>query len=224
MLVIAQQSFNRFLAGSFGLHLLLAILFVALPRGEVDGVVGGGYKTVSLNLVKRSSNPVIQQKPASKIDNKQSKEIVNKDAYHMNPEKKQFASKPSEPVVPINDVADNNQEVLIAGQDSKTTIASTAMKGMVKDYTFRLQAWLEQKKRYPRKALERSIEGQAMLSFAIDRSGNVQHYNLQKSSGFELLDNEVLQMVKRASPFPRVPDNYPASRLSFTVPVNFAIN
>lgn len=61
---------------------------------------------------------------------------------------------------------------------------------------------IEQSKRYPVLARSRKIQGVAVLSFAINPSGGVEKLSLVKSSGSELLDEEALSTVKRASPLP----------------------
>lgn len=61
---------------------------------------------------------------------------------------------------------------------------------------------IEQAKRYPVLAKARKIQGVAVLSFSINASGGVESLHLVKSSGSELLDEEALATVKRASPLP----------------------
>ncbi len=61
---------------------------------------------------------------------------------------------------------------------------------------------IEQAKRYPVLARARKIEGVAILSFSINPSGGVEALSLVKSSDSDILDQEALATVKRASPFP----------------------
>ena len=62
-----------------------------------------------------------------------------------------------------------------------------------------------------------------MLRFAIDRSGKVLDYRIEKSSGFELLDREAVAMIQRASPLPPMPPEMRADRLEVVVPVPFVL-
>ncbi len=61
---------------------------------------------------------------------------------------------------------------------------------------------IEQSKRYPVLARARKIQGVSVLSFTINESGGAEKLVLVKSSGSELLDEEALSTVKRASPLP----------------------
>ena len=81
-------------------------------------------------------------------------------------------------------------------------------------------ARLERAKRYPSGARRRGEEGVAYVSFAIDPQGRVLSAQLARSSGHSELDQEVLALVRRASPLPPPPPGVPST---ITAPVKFAI-
>ena len=97
------------------------------------------------------------------------------------------------------------------------------MPGDVVDYMAVLQAWLEKHKEYPRGARLRRMEGTTLLYFVMDRDGKVLDFRIQKSSGYEILDHEVEEMIKRAQPLPQMPDNMTQARLELVVPVQFLL-
>lgn len=84
----------------------------------------------------------------------------------------------------------------------------------------RLLAHLERRKRYPSGARSRREQGTAHVRFSIDGNGNVTAVRLARSSGFPELDQEVVAMVRRASPVPAPP---PGVNRTLTVPVRFRI-
>jgi len=84
----------------------------------------------------------------------------------------------------------------------------------------RLMARLERAKRYPSGARRRGEEGIAYVSFAIDGEGRVLSAQLARSSGHVELDEEVLALVRRASPLPPPPPGVPST---ITAPVRFNI-
>ena len=86
-----------------------------------------------------------------------------------------------------------------------------------------LLAWLERHKRYPRVAQEQRQQGVASLRFALDRQGRVLSFRLDKSSGFTLLDEEVLELIQRAQPVPAPPPEIPGDRIEVAVPVAFML-
>ncbi|KAB2707177.1 energy transducer TonB family protein [Brucella intermedia] len=84
----------------------------------------------------------------------------------------------------------------------------------------RLMAHLERRKRYPSGARSRGEQGTAYVRFRIDDAGNVLSASLARSSGFPELDNEVVEMVRRASPVPAPP---PGVNKTITAPVRFTV-
>jgi protein TonB len=106
----------------------------------------------------------------------------------------------------------------------QTALAAPAGRaGPPPDYVALLHQALERKKEYPRAARQQRQQGRAMLRFAIDRGGNVLSYRIEKSSGYEVLDREVVAMIQRASPLPPIPAEMAADRLEVVVPIPFAI-
>lgn len=83
----------------------------------------------------------------------------------------------------------------------------------------RLLAHLERRKRYPSASRSRGEQGTAYVRFSIDTSGNVLSVRLARSSGYPTLDEEVLAMVRRASPVPTPPQGV---NRNITVPVRFS--
>ncbi len=84
-----------------------------------------------------------------------------------------------------------------------------------------MAAHLARFKRFPAEARARGERGSAMVSFALDGNGRVSSVRLARASGSKPLDQEVIAMVNRASPFPAPPDGRPKS---FTAPVSFQLN
>ncbi len=84
----------------------------------------------------------------------------------------------------------------------------------------RLLAHLERRKRYPSLARSRGDEGTVFVRFAIDEAGRVLSASIARSSGSASLDQEVLGLVRRASPVPAPP---PGAPRDVTAPVQFRI-
>ncbi len=76
-------------------------------------------------------------------------------------------------------------------------------------------------KRYPDSARARNAEGVPAVSFSLDGAGRVVSVSLARSTGQGDLDAEVVQMVRRASPFPTPP---PGATRSFTIPVRYKVD
>ena len=75
-------------------------------------------------------------------------------------------------------------------------------------------------KHYPASA--RGASGTAVVRFELSRSGDVIGSAVTKSSGNAALDQEALNLLRRASPFPPFPAAKPGDQDSYIAPVNFA--
>ncbi|MBI1622227.1 energy transducer TonB [Aquamicrobium zhengzhouense] len=84
----------------------------------------------------------------------------------------------------------------------------------------RLMSHLERRKRYPSSAKRARKQGVVQVRFTIDGSGNVGSVALTRSSGVSELDNEVLSLVRRASPVPAPP---PGVSRTIVVPIKFSL-
>jgi protein TonB len=60
---------------------------------------------------------------------------------------------------------------------------------------------IEKAKRYPREARRKGREGKVVLSFQINRKGEVGEIKLVQSSGYRELDEEGMTTIRRAAPF-----------------------
>jgi protein TonB len=82
---------------------------------------------------------------------------------------------------------------------------------------------VERHKGYPASARARHEMGIAELAFTLDRNGKVVTSRVVRSSGFAALDQETIDTVRRAQPFPPPPENMPGETFDFTVPIRFNI-
>lgn len=101
-----------------------------------------------------------------------------------------------------------------AGQSDAETIKAR--------YEQKISAWLQQHRIYPPMAKQLGQHGQPVLRLRIDRSGDVKFFTVDRPTGYQLIDEAALDMVRRASPFPAPPEDYPGgAMLEFLIPVKF---
>ncbi|MPZ40970.1 MAG: TonB family protein [Rhizobiales bacterium] len=86
------------------------------------------------------------------------------------------------------------------------------------NYNGMIAAHLGRYKQYPASARSSGAQGVAAVSFSIDGRGRVTSARLARGSGNSAIDQEVVAMARRASPFPPPPDG---RGRNFTVPVRF---
>ncbi len=78
-------------------------------------------------------------------------------------------------------------------------------------------------KRYPGAAQLRRQQGAPYVRFVMDREGKVLSSHLERSSGFAALDQEAVNLPRRAQPLPKPPVEVPGETLELVVPVEFFI-
>jgi protein TonB len=122
--------------------------------------------------------------------------------------------KVARPAEPKQKVARPSEAKVAAGGSGRTVVASLA------NYNGLVSAHLRRYQQYPAAARSSGAAGSGMVTFSITASGSVTSARIAKGTGAAVLDQEILAMVRRASPFPAPPDGQPKS---FTVPLHFSL-
>jgi protein TonB len=80
----------------------------------------------------------------------------------------------------------------------------------------RIRKAIEEELTYPPLARRRRLEGTVLAGFAVDEGGAPHDIEIVRSSGFSILDDEVVKIIRRAAPFPHIPERV-------EVPVSFRL-
>ncbi len=90
---------------------------------------------------------------------------------------------------------------------------------------FSTQVWkkIAEAKFYPGIARDRGYEGQPVVAFTLNRRGELLELNLEKPSGYSVLDEAALQAVKAARPYPNIPKLLKTNSIRFKLPVSFIL-
>jgi protein TonB len=80
---------------------------------------------------------------------------------------------------------------------------------------------LERLKKYPNSARHAGQQGQAMVVMTVTSGGHVQQARLTKSTGHQILDDEVMALTRRVDPLPAFPSELDRTEITLEVPVNF---
>lgn len=108
-------------------------------------------------------------------------------------------------------------------QDTVTNAEEAAKVPVPTDYLQQVLGRLEGAKRYPATAKAAGRQGTVYLRFSIDRTGRLLAWAIERRSGIDALDQEVGDMVQRASPFPAAPGDFPRQQVEMVVPIRFAL-
>ena len=90
-------------------------------------------------------------------------------------------------------------------------------------YEQALAAWLDSHKYYPTSLRRRGIEGEGKLRIRIARSGRVLAIDVAAAFSHPSLEAVSQDWVRRAQPFPPVPEAIPGEDYVFVVPVGFRL-
>lgn len=91
-------------------------------------------------------------------------------------------------------------------------------------YSAELLSLLNKHKEYPPVARRRGLEGTVLVRIDLLRDGSLHGYRVEKSSGFDILDESATTLVAKATPYPPLPESIPGARAVFLVPVTFKLN
>jgi protein TonB len=77
--------------------------------------------------------------------------------------------------------------------------------------------------KYPRVAALRGWEGEVRLRLKVARKGNLRGVALDRSSGFEVLDQHALAMLEALAGLPPLPEALDRNEILVVVPINFKL-
>ncbi len=75
------------------------------------------------------------------------------------------------------------------------------------------------KQRYPKRALDAKLEGTVKIEVTVGQNGDIIGFKINQSSGHNLLDGSVLQILNRINPLPPLPEGL--SSFNFKIPLRF---
>ena len=111
----------------------------------------------------------------------------------------------------------------IAFPKQNNNISPSAIKKTIESYSAKLTKSIARQKRYPRIAQMRGWQGEIIINLKIDGQGNLIKTKIKQGSGFKILDTEGIDMVKRASPFPKPPKELESKIFNVIVPISFKL-
>jgi protein TonB len=115
------------------------------------------------------------------------------------------------PVAPVTEVA------------RLATPSARPQSEVLDGYRQRLGELFARHQEYPRVAALRGWEGEVRLRLKVARKGNLLGVVLDRSSGFDVLDQHALAMLEALASLPPLPDALEANEISVVVPINYRL-
>ena len=195
-----------FLLSLTGHLLFFGMTFQLRPNSQIEDIPKDS-EIVYIEI----ENPPLLPKIDVMGEEKKLKEIMGKSEQsepepelEPQPEEVVVEEFPNQPVEKKVEVIDPTQEAMLRYQD------------MVKQR-------IEETRRYPSWAKRQGIEGVSYLIFTLLSNGAVQDIRIIRSSGFDILDEEAISTVKRASLFKPIPEKFNCSSLTMEVALAFQL-
>lgn len=142
-----------------------------------------------------------------------------------NPAKPAIESEPQPTVIAAAPKAEPRPEVIAQPPEPEPPkLVSASQQDMDtarKVYSSLLANEIAKHKQYPRVAQLRGWQGVVKVDLQIDADGNVLASQIKESSGYEVLDKQALEMVKKVTHFPTPPDVLRGYSFNILVPVSF---
>ena len=196
------------IAISMAIHV---ILMIGLPEFKKPLLIPQEMSvTISSSPIQQPIEKIETPQPVKKVEPIQKKitPIIDKNATSVaQPTPKEVApSPPAETVSKIPNIVP--QEQLTQHLESYSSLLANA---------------IAKYKQYPKIAQMRGWQGTVIADLEIDSKGTVISIKIKKSSTYEVLDNEALEMIRKASPFPAPPESLRGKNFNVLVPISFKL-
>lgn len=196
------------IAISMAIHI---ILMIGLPELNKPLLIPQEMSvTISSSPIQKPIEEIEAPQPVKKVEPIQKKitPIINKNATSVaQPTPTEVApTPPAETVSKISNIVP--QEQVTQHLESYSSLLANA---------------IAKYKQYPKIAQMRGWQGTIIVDLEIDSKGNVMSIKVKKSSTYEVLDNEALEMIRKASPFPAPPESLRGKNFNVLVPISFKL-
>ena len=196
------------IAISMAIHI---ILMIGLPEFKKPLLIPQEMSvTISSSPIQEPIEKIETPQPIKKVEPIQKKitPIIDKNATSVaQPTPKEVA--PSPPAETISKIPN------IVPQEQVTQ--------HIESYSSLLANAIAKYKQYPKIAQMRGWQGTVIADLEIDTKGAVISIKIKKSSTYEVLDNEALEMIRKASPFPAPPESLRGKNFNVLVPISFKL-
>ena len=138
---------------------------------------------------------------------------------------KEIIPEPIKEIIPeqIKKVIKPPKGRLLSSQLPETQPNDFVIKKQIESYSTTVTKAISKQKKYPRIAQMRGWQGEIIAILEIDGQGNLLTSKIEKTSGFKILDKEVIAMIKRATPLPAPPMELKSKILKINVPISFKL-
>ena len=92
-----------------------------------------------------------------------------------------------------------------------------------RDYTPLVVAQIYKSIAYPNRAVQKNQQGTVRIGLVVDRSGELLSVTATQESDYRLLNQAALKAVRKAAPFPNLPEGIKADSFELNLPITFRL-
>ncbi len=183
-------------------------------------ITGAVLGTIEQNDTQTNELPVSDQVVTEQLqDETLDSDALDSEAYDeeltdFNTEDTDIATDDSNQIIG-NDIFDDEDD-----DDFSYTAANLLSRQL---YISKLTQWTRKTTKYPKSALRKSEQGTVRMAIVINRKGKVINQKITDTSGVKSLDKAAQKAIKKASPYPAIPEIIAGDSFVFTVPIVFAL-
>jgi protein TonB len=200
--------------------LLHASLLIIVPQIKINALKMPEILDIEITMDEPKIKLPDPPKPVEK------KEVIKNEPKKVAPQKiveelpsiKEKEVPPEALKEPIQEPQKIQEEQVVSPQKN-----TEAIQQMTDTYTNVLTRAIAAEKKYPKLAQMRQWQGEVLLKIEISPNGELVSANIQKESRYKILNEEAIAMVKRASPFPKPPEDLQKSIFTVIVPISFKL-
>jgi periplasmic protein TonB len=211
--------------------LVLSALLHAILLWILPGILGNGGAApkvlqVSLFRVPESRPAATRPPPAPKIARHAApRTLAPEQALPAEPRTESGPAPEAVPQPPVVLTAPSTggEEPAMVEAPPRPRVREEFDENALANYGQTLSKLLARNQSYPRLAQIRRWEGKVQLRVFVAKKGTITHVVITQSSGYEVLDQRAVEMVKEANPLPDMPESLRGREFSIVVPVLFRL-
>ena len=135
-----------------------------------------------------------------------------------------LSAKPIDENVELASSSKPTPEELAAKEAAEVEIEFNVAEALAqRDYTPLVVAQIYKSITYPNRAIQKNQQGTVRIGLVVDRSGELLSVTATQESDYRLLNQAALKAVKKAAPFPDLPEGIKADSFELNLPITFRL-
>jgi TonB family protein len=112
----------------------------------------------------------------------------------------------------------------VSEQSAVVAPSSSNLTSLKKNFSSSIWRKIAKSKFYPDIAQRQGWEGKPVVEFQVGKNGDLLAYSVAEASPHEILNKAAIDAVKKASPYPKIPESLNLDSIRFKIPITFKLN